>query len=323
MQINVGFNLLDSAINPDSAAGNNLLMGLAAMGGNAAFRMLRMLSSKFRKACNSFDGETLISTETGLRPIDAIEIGDKVWAYNEETEEKSLQAVVHLIRGEGTKELVVLQLVSGETITATSGHPFYLPNQDKWVEAGKLTINDVLQNLQSGLIGITSLRERSELATVYNLTVANDHTYYVGHGEVLVHNEGGCPAEYIVDVSTTLQAVKASKGGLRGGHHAPDLWGGSVSDRIDSFYGFYTGVLTYGGRTERKRKTFFPDSYSQAQVMMLIRATAIIGLNGKSGKTKIDLGSLDPKIPKGKILIDVFVDKQGSIHHATPIIIGR
>jgi hypothetical protein len=194
MQINVGFNLLDSAMNPDSAGENNLLVGLISIGGNAAFRMMRMLSSKYRKACrsgNSFDGETLVSTEVGLRQIDEINIGDKVWAFNENDGIKSLQEVVHLIRGEGIKALVDLQLASGETITATNGHPFYVPDQDKWIEAGQLTIDDVLQNLQGGLTGITSTKESIELAIVYNLTVANDHTYYVGHSEVLAHNAGG------------------------------------------------------------------------------------------------------------------------------------
>ena len=91
------------------------------MGGSAAFRMMTMLCSKFRKACsNSFDGETLVATEIGPLPIHHIKIGDKVWAYNEKTKDKSLQEVVHLIRGEGIKVLIDLQLVSGETITATS-----------------------------------------------------------------------------------------------------------------------------------------------------------------------------------------------------------
>ncbi len=65
------------------------------------------------KAChNSFDGQTLVATKQGLIPIEDIKIGDRVWAYNEANQTKSLQEVTHLIRGEGNKTLtdITLQL---------------------------------------------------------------------------------------------------------------------------------------------------------------------------------------------------------------------
>ena len=196
MQVDNGFNILDSfGVDTSSARNANLLLGIASMGGKAAFSMMRMLSSKFRRACNSFDGSTLVSTEFGLREIQNIKIGEYVWAYNEKTGEKSLQEVVHLIRGEGLKDLVDIQLASGDVITATAGHPLYTPEKpedQKWTDAGQLTIDDVLQGITQSDVRITNLYEHKELATVYNLTVANDHTYYVGFSGVLSHNKNRC-----------------------------------------------------------------------------------------------------------------------------------
>ncbi|MBQ1782334.1 MAG: hypothetical protein II007_01630 [Gammaproteobacteria bacterium] len=201
MQIEVGFNILDAALDPDSAAssaGGNLLMGLAAIGGPGAFKLLNMLSGKFRKVCsaNSFEGETMVATEQGLVAIQNIRIGDKVWAYNEETGERSLQPVVHLIEGEGSKEIVEISLASGEVINATTGHPFYVDGE--WKDAGALAINDLLLRLSGEPLAVVGLLSQSEQTKVYNLTVANDHTYYVGESEVLAHNANKCKVNGIV-----------------------------------------------------------------------------------------------------------------------------
>lgn len=240
-----------------------------------------------------------MATESGLRPIDEVNIGDNVWAYNEDTDHKSLQEVVHLIRGEGMKELVDLQLVSGETITATSGHPFYLPNQDKWVEAGQLTLNSVLQNLHNGQTEITSLNPRSDLATVYNLTVANDHTYYVGRSEVLVHNAGGCQ---FPDINWDhILKGRFKKSAFRGLHY---LEGGvlpvgkyimSKNQGPDGFYSATVFARNGVNRWKRKasssdnplgRSTFFPDHWSPIKVQSVING-ALIKTGGKTGTVRL------------------------------------
>ena len=98
----------------------------------------KILPRAFFKCRNSFTGDTLVQTEFGLLPISEIKIGDKVWAYDDVTGENSLQEVIHLIEGEGTKDLVDIELFSGELISTTSDHTFFLPNSFNWVEAGDL-----------------------------------------------------------------------------------------------------------------------------------------------------------------------------------------
>ncbi|SFL91172.1 Ig-like domain-containing protein [Marinobacter zhejiangensis] len=154
-------------------------------------RLPTKLSSKLiTRICgkNSFDGDTLVATESGLIPISDIKVGDLVWSYNEETGLRSLQEVVHLIVGEGEKEIVDISLPNGEVIEATAGHPFFEPNLGEWISAGELTQTQSLLSRDGELLSIFGLTSRTQNTVVYNLTVANDHNYYVGRSGVLSHN---------------------------------------------------------------------------------------------------------------------------------------
>ena len=157
LQIDIGLNILDGVVSGGSSSTDNKLLGLATLGGPAAFKLLRVLSSKFRKVCNSFDGQTLVSTETGLVAIQEINIGDRVWAYDENNDAPSLQEVVHLIQGEGTKDLVNIELITGEVITATVGHPFYLPSTGQWLGAGELTVEQALLDQAGNSVAIKTI----------------------------------------------------------------------------------------------------------------------------------------------------------------------
>lgn len=152
------------------------------------FAAARFLPRAFFKCKNSFSGDTLVYAEFGFKPIKDIAIGEKVWAYSDETGEQFLQEVIHVIEGSGSKALVDIELLSGEVITATDDHPFYLADADAWVEAGDLSTNSVLFGFDQKPVVIDGLKSYVDDATVYNLSVENDHTYYVGESRALAHN---------------------------------------------------------------------------------------------------------------------------------------
>ena len=62
--------------------------------------------------------------EESYKPIEEIEVGDMVWAYDEETGESDWKPVVRLFRNK-TKEWYHV-FVEGEEIICTGGHPFYV-----------------------------------------------------------------------------------------------------------------------------------------------------------------------------------------------------
>lgn len=79
-------------------------------------------------------------------------------------------------------------------VTATNGHPFWVPALHQWVEAGNLTAGQWLQTSSGTRVQITAIRHHTKQTPVYNLTVDDLHTYYVGTGQGdLVHNaQPGC-----------------------------------------------------------------------------------------------------------------------------------
>jgi len=151
---------------------------------------VKFVKNLLTKACklNSFDGSTLISTENGLVPISEIKIGDKVWAYDEVSGESVLQEVVHLIIGEGEKIIVEISLDNGETIIATGDHPFYIPESETWSVAKKVQDGDYLYDISNQLIEVAGVEIKMKSTRVYNLTVDENHTYFVGESGVLSHN---------------------------------------------------------------------------------------------------------------------------------------
>ncbi len=58
--------------------------------------------------------------------------------------------------------------------------------------ASSLKPKSKLLNLDGSFIEVSKVTFFSENTTVYNLTISNNHNYYVGNATVLSHNAGGC-----------------------------------------------------------------------------------------------------------------------------------
>lgn len=96
---------------------------------------------------------------------------------------------------------IVFLSIDGETIETTPEHPFavavssqWLPLRTDihWVNASELHINNLVIGASSGtgILGRIQILTQSQM--MYNLTVAQAHTFFVGHGQWLVHNAGPC-----------------------------------------------------------------------------------------------------------------------------------
>ena len=134
-----------------------------------------------------FVAGTPVSTEEGQRAIEEVEAGDKVWAYDEETGEKGLKEVEEVFVSE-TDKLIHVETDREEIIT-TELHPFYVEGIG-FVQAGCLKEGYELKCLDGSKETVTGIWVEwlEEVVEVYNFEVADYHTYYVGDGDVLVHN---------------------------------------------------------------------------------------------------------------------------------------
>jgi len=145
---------------------------------------------KIPKICVTacFPAGTPIDTEWGLVPIEQLQAGDRVWAYDEATGEVALKEVLSVMSREADA-LVVLD-VGDEQLRATPEHPFYVAGA--WKEAGELVVGDVLINRegqQRSLVGVEHIFVQER---VCNFEVSGWHTYFVGLLAWLVHNARGC-----------------------------------------------------------------------------------------------------------------------------------
>ena len=166
------------------------------------FESLRLVVSIFTLKCQCFTGDTLVLTVDGEKPIENIEVGDEVWAYNTETGEDELKHVTDVKVSE-TDELVHVITSDGDDICTTRLHPFYVVNDiankdfeaiGTWISASELNNGDILKTQDGRIVTVEEVRieKLSETIKVYNLVIEDLHTYYVSD-KVLVHNNCNSP----------------------------------------------------------------------------------------------------------------------------------
>jgi hypothetical protein len=153
------------------------------------------------KCQSCFTGDTIVATADGPRAIRTIQVGDRVWTADPETGKESLQPVTKTMQ----RETTALRLidVGGETIRTTDVHPFWIEGKG-WTKAGEIVAGDQLRTEagaqltvvasttepQGGAIMPASLSSQPHgTTTVYDLEVADTHTFFVSAHKVLVHNK--------------------------------------------------------------------------------------------------------------------------------------
>jgi hypothetical protein len=137
-----------------------------------------------------FAAGTLIAAESGDRPIEAVRVGDLVWAFNEETGDVGLYPVVETFSDRSDHRIEIE--VGGQVILTTERHPFWVQGKG-WIEAGSISAGDALQSLDEDVPNIESVRRVDEETAVYNIEVETAHSFYVSSLRILVHNKSDTP----------------------------------------------------------------------------------------------------------------------------------
>ncbi len=182
---------------------------------------------KFRRtpaSCvrNSFTPETPVLMADGLgKKIKDVRIGQQVLATDPSTGKTDTRAVTNVIVGDGQKHLIEITIdADGEagnttgTIRATDGHPFWVDNQQRWLDAKNLKVGDRLRTPDGALRQVLSTRAWTGNHKVYNLSVEGIHTYYVraGSTSVLVHNSTCEPYSHVSPSGNGIMATLNDEG---------------------------------------------------------------------------------------------------------------
>ncbi|MYS46090.1 chemotaxis protein, partial [Streptomyces sp. SID5998] len=163
---------------------------------------LHALMYKFlrKSPCNSFaPGTRVLLAGRRTKPIEDVRVGDRVVATDPESGRTVAEPVEATITGRGRKALVDVTVGRpaaghGGTVVTTDKHPFWVADgRGAWRDADQLAVGMRLRTDAGKRARITATRAwNAPDQRVYNLTVAELHTYYVLAGDtaVLVHNAG-------------------------------------------------------------------------------------------------------------------------------------
>jgi hypothetical protein len=141
-------------------------------------------SFQYAQAASCLTAGTPLVTETGPRPIEEITIGDRVLAQDLETGELVFKPVVARMSREKAK-LIRLKTADDE-IVCSQGHPYWI-NAMGWVQARYLRPGLPLHTAQ-GSLDVVSV-EPAGTGTVYNVIVADAHSYFVGKTSAVLSHD--------------------------------------------------------------------------------------------------------------------------------------
>ena len=215
--------------------------------------------TSFTSVCgNCFKAGTLVLTSEGHKKIEDIQVGDKVWAYDEKSQSKRLKKVVQVFQNKTKKWLHIH--INEEEIICTPEHPFYVIDakeipilqfegresfkyEGEWVASKDLKegMQVLLANGKYATIEIVETEELDTFETTYNFEVEDDHTYFVGTTSILVHNV--CTGSYDIEFKSGKHYVgkgskaRMNKSARRISHHFNDpvvnkTWTPAINNKV-------------------------------------------------------------------------------------------
>jgi hypothetical protein len=130
------------------------------------------------------------------KPIEHVNVGDTIWAWDETAAIPVERSVRRLFRHHA-QPTVTIALTTGhrsdELIEATPEHPFWVEGRG-WVAARSLQRNDLLKCIhQSACLRVSSVTSADRRASVFNFEVEGAHNYFIGRSGMLVHNASAGP----------------------------------------------------------------------------------------------------------------------------------
>ncbi len=118
-------------------------------------------------------------TKRGWVAVELLVVGDELAsrAESDPGAEIEWQAVEECFRRTG--RVLHLHFTDGELIRTTPEHPFWVRGEG-WVPAGALKAGDKLSTLSGEWVALREAFDTEQWEPVYNVRVANTHTYFVG-----------------------------------------------------------------------------------------------------------------------------------------------
>ncbi|QGJ71744.1 Hypothetical protein PBC10988_34520 [Planctomycetales bacterium 10988] len=171
-----------------------------------------------KRSIACFVAGTKVHTLEGLKNIEEVRYGDLVLTRHEHDSHENITPVYQKVLATFVTDPCLLYHItyrsdSGEveTLSSTAGHPYYIVEERKFVEAENLKLGATLslpEGRTAEVIGIeTEISAQGETFTTYNICVAKTHTYFVGQLGAWVHNESDLCTEIAKEVSSLIKVA--------------------------------------------------------------------------------------------------------------------
>lgn len=292
-------------------SGLKTAMKLTAKGARNAFiRSIDKIIGKASvgKVCvfACFPAGTKVNTDGGLKNIEEIKVGDKVWSYNELTGETGLQEIVRTMSRESDHTIELY--TEGEIIETTAEHPFLTGNG--WTDAADLQAGDRIRSRNEEDVGIKDVKFAYKPRKVYNFEVSNWHTYFVGALQWLVHNaclqklaqEG---VEYVRRILRGIKFNKIMAKKLGKKKFAHEVWLEGMKRRVDTVAKNGKKVISRKATqlsevTEETAKRYIDEvaAYRGQGVQNPGRMNKGVSKIGDDAKTQLSVPKQEKPIPK-------------------------
>ena len=147
-----------------------------------------MLPYKIYNGSFCFPAGTLVKTEGGLLPIEEVKCGDRVWSYDEATENVKLSKV-ELAHANMSRCMSMAIEGWDHKLAVTAEHPFFVIGAG-WTRAIDIEEGAILKTFDDSHVRVVKINAPdSKIDAVYNVRVSETHTYFVTEKEILVHNK--------------------------------------------------------------------------------------------------------------------------------------
>jgi hypothetical protein len=172
-------------------------------------------AARFCQFANSFAPGTNIAMADGTtKPIDQVKTGDQVITTDPNTGNTTSKTVTatHINNDTDLADITVRDGQGSHTIHTTQNHPFWDATTGTWTPAAGLRPGETLVTPDRTSVTVLKIETFDTAQDMYNLTVADIHTYYVvaGTTPVLVHNCGTTPNNSPGTLADELSAAEAA-----------------------------------------------------------------------------------------------------------------
>lgn len=141
-----------------------------------------------------FVAGTKVLTKDGYKNIEDIKVGDMVYSYNLDNNERELKKVTGTIISSSIDTYTIT--IENEKIEMTPRHQVYIIDKG-WVRAYDLKLGDKVLSADKKVATISDIKYNmyDKKIKTYNLTIEGNSNYYVSNNKYLVHNATASPTK--------------------------------------------------------------------------------------------------------------------------------